>query len=51
MTYALSEEFTKRNVAQQKLVTRVGTSLAMPNDATAQAARERVPGGDKPATE
>lgn len=49
---ALSEEFTGRNVAQQKLVTRVGTSLAMPNDATAQAARERVPGGDgKPATE
>lgn len=48
---ALSDEFTERNVAQQKLVTRVGTSLAMPNDATAQAARERVPGGDKSTTE
>lgn len=48
---ALSDEFTERNVAQQKLVTRVGTSLAMPNDATAEAARERVPGGDKSTTE
>lgn len=39
----LGDEFTERNLAQQKLVTSVGSSLVMPNEATAQAARDRVP--------